>query len=78
VIEVVGDIKNKIKTFEKKGIRFDLILGVGVKQDFLEEWGYLLKNGSIDTNKVWIEQQESDTVEILVEKMVNQLYYVTE
>lgn len=76
VIEITGDIKDKVKSFEKQGIRFDLIMGVGVKNDFLEEWGYCLKNGWMGVNKVWIEEHASDTTPVLVEKMVNQLYYV--
>jgi hypothetical protein len=78
VIEIVSDVKEKIKAFERGGMRFDLIIGVGVKNDFMEEWGSILRNNWSRVNKVWVESQPTDTLSTLIERMVNQLYYVTE
>ena len=78
VIEVVDDVKDKIKAFERGGMRFDLVMGVGNKHDFLDEWGSILRNNWTGTDKIWIEEEASDSVSTLLEKMINQLYYVTE
>lgn len=78
VIEISDDVKDKVKVLERGGMGFDLILGVGIKNDFLDEWGYLLRSCWTGVNKVWIEEQSSDSLSTLMERMLNQLYYVTE
>jgi hypothetical protein len=78
VIEIIDDIKEKIKAFERGGMKFDMIMGVGTKNDFMDEWGSILRNNWSGVNKVWVETQTSDTVSSLNERMINQLYYVTE
>lgn len=78
VIEIQENAKEKIKAFERGGMKFDLVMGVGNKNEFLDEWGSILRNNWAGTNKVWIEEQNSDTISTLLEKMVNQLYYVTQ
>ena len=56
VIEILNDIKNNVKALEKGGMKFDLIMGVGKKENFLDEWGYILRNCWTGVNKIWVEE----------------------